>query len=73
VIRPNSAGCSDLGARSPESTRARADHRCSWKTLIATWLIFAEGYRDMLDTILIAAGVGFFVAAVLYVLACDRM
>jgi len=27
----------------------------------------------MLDTILIAAGVGFFVIAVLYTLACDRM
>ncbi|HUZ74434.1 MAG TPA: hypothetical protein VMU87_15730 [Stellaceae bacterium] len=27
----------------------------------------------MLDTILIAAGVGFFVVAVLYVLACDKM
>jgi len=27
----------------------------------------------MLDSILIAAGVGFFVLAVLYVYACDRM
>jgi hypothetical protein len=27
----------------------------------------------MLDTILVAAGVGFFVIAVLYALACDRM
>jgi len=27
----------------------------------------------MLDTILVAAGVGFFVIAVLYSLACDRM
>jgi hypothetical protein len=29
--------------------------------------------NDMLDSILIAAGVGFFVLAVLYVYACDRM
>jgi hypothetical protein len=29
--------------------------------------------RDMLDTILVAAGVGFFAVAVLYVLACDRL
>ena len=29
--------------------------------------------RDMLDTILVAAGAGFFVIAVLYTLACDRM
>jgi len=27
----------------------------------------------MLDTAMIAIGVGFFVAAVLYVLACERM
>jgi len=27
----------------------------------------------MLDTILLAAGLGFFVVSVLYVLACDRM
>jgi hypothetical protein len=27
----------------------------------------------MLDTMLVAAGVGFFVVAVLYVLACDKM
>jgi len=27
----------------------------------------------MLDAILIAAGVGFFVVAVLYVVACERM
>jgi len=27
----------------------------------------------MLDSILVAAGIGFFVVAVLYVLACDRM
>jgi len=27
----------------------------------------------MLDVILVAAGAGFFVLAVLYVLACDRM
>jgi len=32
-----------------------------------------RGIADMLDTILVAAGVGFFVVAVLYVLACDRM
>jgi hypothetical protein len=29
--------------------------------------------QAMLDTILLAAGVGFFVIAVLYTLACDRM
>ena len=28
---------------------------------------------DMLDTMLLAGGIGFFVVAVLYVLACDRM
>ena len=33
---------------------------------------FFEG-RLMLDTIMIAIGLGFFVAAVLYTLACDRM
>jgi len=27
----------------------------------------------MLDTVLVAAGLGFFVVAVLYVIACDRM
>jgi hypothetical protein len=27
----------------------------------------------MLDTILVAAGVGFFAVAILYVLACDRL
>jgi len=27
----------------------------------------------MLDTVMIALGVGFFVASVLYVLACERM
>jgi len=27
----------------------------------------------MLDTILLAAGIGFFAAAILYTLACDRM
>jgi hypothetical protein len=27
----------------------------------------------MLDVILVAAGIGFFALAVLYVLACDRM
>jgi len=27
----------------------------------------------MLDTIMLAAGLGFFVVAILYVLACDRM
>jgi len=27
----------------------------------------------MLDTVMIALGVGFFIAAVLYVLACERM
>jgi hypothetical protein len=29
--------------------------------------------RFMLDTLMIAAGCGFFLIAVLYVLACDRM
>jgi len=28
---------------------------------------------DMLDTLLVAAGCGFFAVALLYVLACDRM
>jgi hypothetical protein len=32
-----------------------------------------RGIGDMLDSILVAAGIGFFVVAVLYVLACDRM
>ncbi len=36
-------------------------------------LAFAEESLDMLDTILVAAGVGFFAVAVLYVLACDHM
>jgi hypothetical protein len=27
----------------------------------------------MLDTLLVAAGVGFFAVAILYVLACDRL
>jgi hypothetical protein len=31
------------------------------------------GRAFMLDTILLAAGVGFFAVAVLYVLACDKM
>lgn len=43
------------------------------KTVIPSQLVFAEGYLDMLDTILLAAGTGFFVVAVLYVLACDRL
>jgi hypothetical protein len=29
--------------------------------------------RDMLDILLVAGGVGFFVIAILYTLACDRM
>jgi len=29
--------------------------------------------KDMLDTVFGAAGIGFFVVAVLYVLACDRL
>jgi hypothetical protein len=29
--------------------------------------------KDMLDTVLVALGVGFFAVAVLYVLACDKM
>jgi hypothetical protein len=29
--------------------------------------------KIMLDTILVAAGVGFFVLSVLYVVACDKM
>ena len=37
-------------------------------------MICPEGMEfAMLDTILIAAGLGFFVVAVLYVFACDRM
>jgi len=28
---------------------------------------------DMLDTLLVTAGVGFFAVALLYVLACDRL
>jgi hypothetical protein len=31
------------------------------------------GAPTMLDVILVAAGIGFFAIAVLYVLACDRM
>jgi hypothetical protein len=33
----------------------------------------SPGARDMLDTILVAAGVGFFAVSILYALACDRM
>jgi hypothetical protein len=33
---------------------------------------FAEG-TVMLDLAMIAAGIGFFAAAILYVLACERM
>jgi hypothetical protein len=36
-------------------------------------LDFAERERHMLDTILVAAGIGFFAIAILYVLACDHM
>jgi hypothetical protein len=32
-----------------------------------------KGRVDMLDIILVAAGVGFFAVAVLYVVACDRL
>jgi hypothetical protein len=32
-----------------------------------------KGKNSMLDTVLIAIGVGFFVASILYVLACERM
>lgn len=42
-------------------------------TAIPSKLVFAEGYLDMLDAILVAAGIGFFAIAVLYVLACDTM
>jgi hypothetical protein len=33
----------------------------------------ADWRSSMFDTIMLAAGVGFFVVAVLYVLACERM
>jgi hypothetical protein len=34
---------------------------------------FRDKEFPMLDTILVAAGVGFFAVAILYVLACDKM
>jgi hypothetical protein len=33
----------------------------------------SQGVISMLDVVMIALGVGFFVASVLYVLACERM
>jgi hypothetical protein len=35
--------------------------------------VFQGSQTNMLDTVMIALGVGFFVASVLYVLACERM
>ena len=59
-VRPYALGISGFVAAAPAS-------------VVSPFLLIPFRVIAMLDVVLIAVGVGFFVASILYVLACERM
>jgi hypothetical protein len=59
--------------RTTKMGRLRACRRADRSVAELASLITSPKVTAMLDFVMIALGVGFFVASVLYVLACERM